>query len=586
MISKLLSSIKFSFNQIMSENKINIVILAADVIRLVLNALLLVVLPKIIVQQLLKGENNNALLAIVSFCIVLGCDNIITNVINARKKILSTNIKLKMDRFLGSTIMNMEYVELEKKEVLDNIHFAKKCIKQDSVIKMYQIIIDIVSGTITVIGMLYILFRLNIFIISVIVFSVIVSTIGEMYRLQFIFEREMESNEVERNLYYARNDLATNKYAKDIRLLNLHNFISKKVEKYSDMLCQIWAKTSMKSVKIIGWTYIVNGLQLVLVYSILAYMCYAKEIDVSEYIFYTTATIGFSNALKNIFKAFVSMISENKYIQGIVSLIKDDSDDEANEEMIRFEHDIEFQNVSFKYPGAKENSINNISLRINKGEKYALVGTNGAGKTTFVKLLTGMYRPTEGKILVDGIELNYRQISNFWNKFSCVFQDYNTYAFSIKDNIIFDNIKNDNEMNEIIRTLGLYSKIEQLNDGIDSLLNREINDNAIDFSGGEKQLLAIARALYKNSEIFVLDEPTAALSPQNEFKLYYEFNNMTKEKTVLYISHRLATCTLCDKIIVLDKGKIIEYGTHQELLNKNGMYKEMFEMQAKPYLNN
>ena len=139
MISKLLSSIKFSFNQIMSENKINIVILAADVIRLVLNALLLVVLPKIIVQQLLKGENNNALLAIVSFCIVLGCDNIITNVINARKKILSTNIKLKMDRFLGSTIMNMEYVELEKKEVLDNIHFAKKCIKQDSVIKMYQI---------------------------------------------------------------------------------------------------------------------------------------------------------------------------------------------------------------------------------------------------------------------------------------------------------------------------------------------------------------------------------------------------------------------------------------------------------------
>lgn len=586
MISKLLSSIKFSFNQIMSENKINIVILAADVIRLVLNALLLVVLPKIIVQQLLKGENNNALLAIVSFCIVLGCDNIITNVINARKKILSTNIKLKMDRFLGSTIMNMEYVELEKKEVLDNIHFAKKCIKQDSVIKMYQIIIDIVSGTITVIGMLYILFRLNIFIISVIVFSVIVSTIGEMYRLQFIFEREMESNEVERNLYYARNDLATNKYAKDIRLLNLHNFISKKVEKYSDMLCQIWAKTSMKSVKIIGWTYIVNGLQLVLVYSILAYMCYAKEIDVSEYIFYTTATIGFSNALKNIFKAFVSMISENKYIQGIVSLIKDDSDDEANEEMIRFEHDIEFQNVSFKYPGAKENSINNISLRINKGEKYALVGTNGAGKTTFVKLLTGMYRPTEGKILVDGIELNYRQISNFWNKISCVFQDYNTYAFSIKDNIIFDNIKNDNEMNEIIRTLGLYSKIEQLNDGIDSLLNREINDNAIDFSGGEKQLLAIARALYKNSEIFVLDEPTAALSPQNEFKLYYEFNNMTKEKTVLYISHRLATCTLCDKIIVLDKGKIIEYGTHQELLNKNGMYKEMFEMQAKPYLNN
>ena len=141
-------------------------------------------------------------------------------------------------------------------------------------------------------------------------------------------------------------------------------------------------------------------------------------------------------------------------------------------------------------------------------------------------------------------------------------------------------------MNEIIRTLGLSSKIEQLNDGVDSLLNREINDNAIDFSGGQKQLLAIARALYKNSEIFVFDEPTAALSPQNEYKLYYEFSNITKDKTVLYISHRLATCTLCDKIIVLDKGNIIEYGTHHELLSKNGMYKEMFEMQAKPYLNN
>ena len=586
MISKLLSSIRFSFRQIISDNKINVVILILDIIRLVLNALLLVFIPKMIINELLDGENQMALLYIVSFCIVLGVDNIITNLINVRKKILSTNTKLKMNQLLGRTIMDMEYVELEKKEVLDNIHFAKKCIKQDSVIKMYQIIIDIVSGTITVIGMLYILFQLNVFLISVIICSVIVSTIGEMYRLQFIFEREMESNEVERNLYYARNDLATNKYAKDSRLFNLHNFVSRKVEKYSDMLCQIWVKTSMKSVRIIGWTYIVNGVQQVLVYSVLAYMCYVKEIDVSEYIFYTTATIGFSNALKNIFKAFVSMISENKYIQGIVSLVKDDRDEKINEEVIVFKQDIEFQNVSFKYPGAKENSINDISIKINKGEKCALVGTNGAGKTTFVKLLTGIYRPTMGKILIDGIELDYQKISNFWKKFSCVFQDYNTYAFSIKDNIIFDNIKNIDDMNEIIRTLGLSSKIEQLNDGVDSLLNREINDNAIDFSGGQKQLLAIARALYKNSEIFVFDEPTAALSPQNEYKLYYEFSNITKDKTVLYISHRLATCTLCDKIIVLDKGNIIEYGTHHELLSKNGMYKEMFEMQAKPYLNN
>lgn len=585
MISKLFRAIKFSFNQINSENKINIVIFITDIIRLIVISLLLVSIPQLIISKLLKRNDQEALVLIIIFCIALGLDNFISNFINARKKILSCNIRLKMDRLLGKSVMNMEYVNLEKKETLDNIHFAKKCIRQDSVIKMYQSVIDIVSGAMTVIGMLYILFHLNTILVLVIICSVVASTIGEIHRLQFIFERELESNEIERNLYYARNDLSSNKYAKDIRLFNLYGFVSKKVEKYSNKLCQVWAKTSMKSVRTIGWTYIVNGVQSMLVYAVLAYMCYIEKINVSEYIFYTSATLGFSSALKIIFKAVVSMSSENKYIQGIVSITNEEYERNNNKDAIVFKKDIEFKNVSFKYPGAKENTLENISIKINKGEKYALVGSNGAGKTTFVKLLTGIYKPTSGTIFIDGTELDYEKIPTYWDKFSCVFQDYNTYAFSIKENIIFDHFDSSCEMKKVLDTIGLSPKIEKLEVGVDSLLNREINDEAIDLSGGQKQLLAIARALYKDSSIFIFDEPTAALSPQNEYKLYCKFSDMTKNKTVLYISHRLATCVLCDKIIVLQKGSIEECGTHQELLNKKGLYKKMFEAQARPYLN-
>ncbi|MCL2159754.1 MAG: ABC transporter ATP-binding protein/permease [Oscillospiraceae bacterium] len=246
---------------------------------------------------------------------------------------------------------------------------------------------------------------------------------------------------------------------------------------------------------------------------------------------------------------------------------------------------IELKNVSYRYPKAEKFAIKNVNLKIGAGEKIALVGLNGAGKTTLVKLMCGMYAPTEGEILVDGHKIDEYNIEDYYSLFSAVFQKFRFLPISIAQNIsIVPKQEADIEKLEKCAELaGLTEKLSKLEQGIDTPLIKEINPGATELSGGEAQRLMLARAIYKDAPILILDEPTAALDPIAESELYNKYNDIAKQKTSVFISHRLASTRFCDRIVLIAEGEIAEIGTHDALVKKGGKYAELFEIQSHYY---
>ena len=248
------------------------------------------------------------------------------------------------------------------------------------------------------------------------------------------------------------------------------------------------------------------------------------------------------------------------------------------------EYEICLENVSFRYPGQDEEILSGINLVLHPGEKLAIVGTNGAGKTTLVRLICGMYDPTAGRVLLNGRDIREYNRRDYYALFSAVFQNFSILATSIAANVAQTEDGIDREkMKKCVKKAGLKTKIESLTEQYDTRLNRKVFEDAVNLSGGEMQRLMLARALYKDAPIILLDEPTAALDPIAESEMYQKYNEMTQGKLSVYISHRLASTRFCDRIILLEGKQIAEEGTHKELLAKNGRYAKLFTVQSKYY---
>lgn len=246
--------------------------------------------------------------------------------------------------------------------------------------------------------------------------------------------------------------------------------------------------------------------------------------------------------------------------------------------------EIEFRNVSFKYPGSDTKVLDGVSFKIHHGERISVVGRNGAGKTTLVKLLTRLYQPTEGEILMNGVNILDLSISEVMTNLSIVFQDFALYPFTVKENIVSNYSVNEDRIEAALETTDMSQKIRNLDRGLDSVLKAEYNDG-ISFSGGEAQKIAISRAWYKDSPMIILDEPTAALDPMSEFEIYSHFNDLIENRTAIYISHRMSSSRFSDRIIVFDKGRVIEEGNHSALMRiEAGIYRQLFETQAEYYM--
>ena len=377
-------------------------------------------------------------------------------------------------------------------------------------------------------------------------------------------------------------------YGKEVRLYALAEWLGSRFMFYRDKIRR--TKESIKNYEMFG-AWMDTLLSLIregMVYAYLVFMVVENNMAIADFTMYAAAIAGFRGAFEKTVRQLADMYGLSMQISDYRAFMSRPDEMTEAEQPVPVPpgpYEFEFRNVSWKYPGSDHSIFCDLNLTIPKGQKLAIVGNNGAGKTTFIKLLLRLYDVTEGEILCNGINIRQFERRQYYEIFSAVFQEILPLGFSVADNIgVSDALRADrNRVNLCIRRAGLREKINALKYGADTCVLKIMDDVGIEFSGGEKQKLMIARALYKNGAVMVLDEPTAALDPLAEREIYEKFNSLTENRTAIYVSHRLASTRFCDAIALFENGRLAEYGTHEELMELNGKYAEMFYVQAKYY---
>ena len=315
-------------------------------------------------------------------------------------------------------------------------------------------------------------------------------------------------------------------------------------------------------------------------------------ITIGEVTKYISAITLLQTQISVVFSLIIQTNTQNIYLESYNELmaVKNEKYDGTLpvEKRLDNEYELEFRNVSFHYPNNDNMVLQNVSFKLKTGQKLALVGRNGAGKTTFIKLLCRLYDPTEGEILLNGIDIRKYDYNEYIRLFSIVFQDYKIFSFSVAENVAAGPEFDRERVIESLQKAGIYERVKSMKSGIDSRLLKDQQDGdeeGIEISGGEKQKIALARALYRDAPMVILDEPTSALDPIAEQDIYTRFNDMVAEKTAVFISHRMSSCRFCDEIAVFDEGRIVQHGTHDVLVaEKEGIYHRMWEAQAQYYV--
>lgn len=397
-----------------------------------------------------------------------------------------------------------------------------------------------------------------------------------------------------RKRWYMDMSLGDFSYAKDIRMFGLKNYLTQKFQEinkirynYQKKNNRVWFFVSIAS----SFFWVISQL---LIYIYLIRCIFAKTITIGNFTLYLSATATFFECVMSLLNSITNFLNNSRYVDDFRSfyempeLRQNLPEKETNLPKLKPQthYEFEFQNVSFKYPRAERFALQNVNIKIKAGERLAVVGLNGAGKSTFIKLLLRLYQPTEGKILLNGIDIQTYDLNSYFKIFAPVFQEVNLFAMSFAENVSMKSPENTDKdlVQKTVIQSGLEEKLNSLEKGLDTQLLKVIYDDGIDLSGGQKQKLALARALYKNAEVVVLDEPTAALDAIAESKLYSDFDKLIGGKTSIYISHRLSSTQFCNNVAMFKDGKLIEYGTHNSLLKQNGEYANMFHIQAQYYV--
>lgn len=373
-------------------------------------------------------------------------------------------------------------------------------------------------------------------------------------------------------------------YGKDIRLYNVADTILVTI---NELNCLMHKKLRKARNAWIRCGITISSLEMVrelVMYMLLIYMIMRGQYSIADFALYIGCVRNFASSYQTLNKTLAEMRNCSREVDDFRNFELLCDDDERTRVPIPLvqHYQFEFKNVSFRYPSTNKYTLQNINITINSGTKLAVVGLNGAGKTTFIKLLLRLYEPTEGEILVNGVNVQEYDKKTYYHIFSPVFQDMQCYAFTLAENIAMKDISKTDvaRAEEIARKVGLGNKLDEWNDGINTNILKVLHDDGVTLSGGEMQKMGLARALYKNAPVAILDEPTAALDVMAESKIYEDFDELVQGRTAVYISHRLASTKFCDVIAMFENGGIIELGNHEELMKKKGKYYEMFEMQA------
>ncbi|MFG6326962.1 MAG: ABC transporter ATP-binding protein/permease [Lachnospiraceae bacterium] len=570
-----------------------IVLLVLQAVTQAVRLWLNVILPKFLVDELLGGADVRRLI-IYGGLIVLNnvgmtlLEKLYRRMLEPRENYMRNAMNKKM----AEKIMNLEYSYLEEPYYLDLKERAVFALtNQGAITNLVIMISDTISKGVTLAGLLVIMATLGPFMILVLAAGIGIMLL--LYKSMSTAMVEVMSQIIPINRKYGYYmELETEKqHQKDIRLYNMSGMIADKVMEFSEDVCDMFDVMLKKQGRVLGGMNIVNDAIAAISYGYVGLRTisdrFGGRISIGSLTMYVTSAINFTSNVLSFGTSIINTLQNLSFLEPYMEFmaIKEETREEGK---IKFEGKIEtleFNNVTFTYPKAEKPVLKNVSFSIRRGEKISIVGLNGAGKSTLVKLICRMYKADSGEIKINGKSIYDYDYGSYMKGISAVFQDYRLFNFTIGENISCQDRNADNaKINRLIEEVGLGEKIASLKEGINSRFGKEYDKNGIEMSGGEGQKVAIARALYKESSMVILDEPASALDPISEAEIYEKFNSLVEDKTAIYISHRMSSSVFCDRILIIDGGCVADFDTHEHLMKKtDSLYYKLFHSQAENY---
>lgn len=556
-------------------------------IKIIINSIkpiILLIFPKLILDEIASGCDFNRIIILAVMMVVVtffmnSIYNILQNIWSHYYNILSaligyehlnSNLNCKFKYIEDSKYLNLQQRVRDSIMPTDYLYFISSVIENIIQIITYSYIIFV--------------FDFKLF-IGIIIYSTISYIIGtRVNKEEYQFGEAVSPISRVINYFY---NLASNPvYGKDVRVNGLSRLIKGRIEEAVNRKVSVSKKYYNKKFRFDILLLICSFIWEGCLYYVVVISALTGTITIGSFTLYLGVLSNFVGQVSGLLKEldkfnYWSKLIENLYQYKTLSQEKDIGN-LTTSGLDRV--DIEFKNVWFKYPNKDDYILKDINIKINAGEKLAIVGMNGAGKSTFIKLLCRLYEPTKGEILVNGENISSYDSAEYSNLLTVVLQDFKLFAFSVSDNIVLQKDYNQDKFNSALEKANIKDRLQKLKDKEKTYISKEFDDNGVDFSGGERQKIAIARAIYRNSKIFILDEPNSAMDPISESKFYENFRNITEQKTTIYISHRLASAKFCDNIAVFNDGQITEYGSHESLIELKGLYSDLFNKQASGYI--
>lgn len=548
-----------------------------------------VLLPKLVLEEL-SGARDPARLLLLTIA-AAGFSGLIywlSSYLSLRRDRANAKFNNLTDRVLADRTLTMDYPYLEDPEVLKMVQqFMQGRMTQGGLAGAGWALGNGLPALLTALGMLFILARLSGGLLGLLLAATAVSLVLLRLQVKYLSGMTMEMADGNRILGYLFSIFTDFSYGKDIRLFEAEPLMTTRMKDTVDELWRVCFGNYTKSGACqAGRAAIAQGV-VALIYAMLAVQTVQKGLSIADFVMLTAAAVSFASSVMtavtsamNFYGALkmVAPFGEYMNLPPVLSQGSEPVPELTGEDAVVFDH------VSFTYPRAAEPTLKDLCFTIKRGERLAVVGENGAGKTTMIKLLLRLYEPDEGTIYLGGRDIRTMSREETLKQFAVVFQDFKLLAFSVKENICIGPDGDEERLHEVLRKLDLDKVMESTPHGAKTSVYRLFDEEGVEFSGGERQKMAIARALYKDSPIVVMDEPTAALDPIAEAEIYGHLNQLVEHKTALFISHRLSSCKFCDRVAVFENGGVTQCGSHKELMAQEGLYRRMFAAQARYYV--
>lgn len=554
-----------------------------------------------IIDELIGPKNVHTLIHLVIITIILNlAAHLISSLLDHLNTLLRDIMMQNQEIRLNEKIINMDYDYVEKPEV-HNIRTKiaeAENVNGGGIWAFTEHAGNFVKGLITVITSVALVMNLfvtnttsNVFsylflilIIAGTIFILNIRTKADNTFFSF-FNKCMDINRIF-TFYY--NQVLDYKMGKDIRLYNQKEIIGKEIESFGKSSKKIFNTMGNMNGKYAGIEAFISSFLSGAIYIFVGLKAITGAITIGSIVQYTGSISQFMSGSKDLLGSINSIKNNNQYLQLYMDFLNIKGEKHSGtipvEKRDDDQYEIEFHNVSFKYPGTDIYALKNVSIKMKIGERLAIVGMNGSGKTTFIKLLCRLYDPDEGEILLNGIDIKKYNYEEYMRLFSIVFQDFKIFSFSLGQNVAASVDYDEKYVEDVLDKVGFQKRLDNMPNGVQTPLYKDFDEDGVEISGGEAQKIALARALYRDAPIIILDEPTAALDPISEFEIYSKFNEIVGTKTAFYISHRLSSCRFCDEIAVFHKGSIVQKGNHEDLLKDvKGKYYELWNSQAQYY---